>query len=168
MKHQISLALVTLLLSFSATAQLRWVDIGVNGLTCSACTRSVEMSIRRLAFVDTVVMSLEETTGRIHLREDQPVNLRQIAKAITNAGFSVRFLSINLDPSEISLSVTGEFTFQGQQFAWVDYPTHPLKKPVSLVLIEEGFLPKKDLLEWRKKHNITQSSQQIWHVVQAG
>src|ERR1700749_3409802 len=30
-----------------AFAQFSWAQIGVDGLTCSACTRSVEMSIRK-------------------------------------------------------------------------------------------------------------------------
>ena len=66
--------------------------IGVNGLTCSACTRTVEMSIRKLSFVDQVEMNLENTEGNITFKKNSEVDVALIAKAVVNAGFSVRYL----------------------------------------------------------------------------
>ena len=86
----------SLAISVDTFAGIKWIDVGVNGLTCSLCTRSVEMSIRRLDFVDTVMMSLETTEGRIYVKPDVPVNVEQIAKAVVNAGFSVRFIATQL------------------------------------------------------------------------
>ena len=98
--HYFQVVLTTVLLlicSKESKAGIQWVEVGVNGLTCSMCTRSVEMSIRKLEFVDSVVMDLETTEGRIFLRPNVPFNLGQIAKAIVKAGFSVQFVKIRLD-----------------------------------------------------------------------
>lgn len=90
---KLSLSIVFILVHFfSAQAQFNWVMIGVNGLTCSACTRTVEMSIRKLNFVENVEMNLENTEGKISFKNNAEVDISQIAKAVVNAGFSVRYL----------------------------------------------------------------------------
>lgn len=164
--------LLTALLLCSLTqsyAGLKWADVGVNGLTCSMCSRSVEMSIRRLWFVDSVAMSLETTEARIFFKSNEPVDLRQLAKAVVNAGFSVRFIKLQLDFSDIPVSADGSFVFQGQRFEWLDFAAK-LNTPVALQLVDEYFLPKKQSAEWRKKltsREVT-ASRNVLHVVQHG
>jgi copper chaperone CopZ len=163
--------LILLLLTVSATqswAGLKWIDVGVNGLTCSMCTRSVEMSLRRLDFVDSVVMSLETTEGRIFFKPNTPVNLNQLAKAVTNAGFSVRFLKLQITFDDIPLNSDGSFVFQGQPYQWLDFKDK-VKGAVALKLVDESFLPKKESTEWKKKFvTLKPGNQKILHVVQQG
>lgn len=88
------LPVLLLLCGFSqAKAQFTYAMIGVNGLTCSACTRAVEMSIRKLDFVQDVQMNLEQTEGKVIFKRDQEVDLSAISKAVLSAGFSVRYMS---------------------------------------------------------------------------
>lgn len=132
-------------------AGIKWVDVGVNGLTCSMCTRSVEMSLRKLDFVDSVAMSLEAAEGRIYLRGNTPVNFERLAKAVVNAGFSVRFIRIQFSFEDIKMSDKGLFTCDNQVFKWINYKEPFNKKPVALKLIDEGFLPKKEAVKWKKR-----------------
>jgi copper chaperone CopZ len=169
--YLISMAIIALMsVSQSSTAGMKWVDLGVNGLTCSMCTRSVEMSIRRLDFVDTVVMSLESAEGRIYLKSNVPVSFEQLAKAVVNAGFSVRFIKVQFDFNDIEIGTDGTFTYEGQAFKWIDFTTKRIKAQVALKLIDEGFLPKKESGEFKKKLNLYKNSpgQKVLHVYQEG
>jgi hypothetical protein len=150
-------------------AGLKWAEVGINGLTCSMCSRSVEMSIRRLGFVDSVSMSLEATEGRIFFKPNEPVDLYQLAKAVVNAGFSVRFIKLQWDFSDIPLSGDGSFVFHGQPFKWLDVPAK-VNKPVTLQLVDENFLPKKESTEWKKKltSKDATANRNVLHVVQRG
>jgi cation transport ATPase len=113
MRISCSIILVlSLTLTISSKAQILSAKVGVNGLTCSMCTRSVEMSLRRLDFVDSVVMSLENTDGEIFFKENHPINLELLVKAVTNAGFSLRFLKIQLDLRDIEINESGLFVFK--------------------------------------------------------
>jgi copper chaperone CopZ len=132
-------------------AQILAAKVGVNGLTCSMCTRSVEMSLRRLDFVDSVGMSLENTEGVIYFKKDLPVNLDQIAKAVVNAGFSVRYVSIQLHLNYIQPQQDGSFNVHGRDFIWIDYNKTTTKKPLWLKVIGEPFLPKAEMKIWRSK-----------------
>lgn len=77
--------------------EVKQVLIGVNGLTCSQCTRSTEISIRKLRFVKDVQMNLEQTSGVITFKDGADVDLKSIAKAVVKAGFSVREMKVVLD-----------------------------------------------------------------------
>ena len=158
----IFIALATCVTAFSG---VKWVDIGVNGLTCSLCTRSVEMRLMRLGFIDSVSMSLEKTEGRVYFRSNEPIFLNEIAKAVVDAGFSIRFVRLEFNFDDVNVEADGSFTFQGKNFLWLDYPGLA-KGNVSLKLVDEAFLPRKESSSWKKKIESTKTSgQRVYHVV---
>jgi len=96
-------------------AQVLNAKVGINGLTCSQCSRSVEMQLRRLSFVKNVDMNLEQTEGCLQFREGAAIDFSKIAKAVRDAGFSVRFLQAEIDLSGASIKANG-FTIGGETF----------------------------------------------------
>ena len=169
MSPKFLLTIIISLCSLTPTlAGLKWVDFGVNGLTCSMCSRSVEMSLKRLDFIDNVVMDLETTEGRIFFKPNLPIDLHSIARAVVNSGFSVRFVRMQVSFDDMTLSPDGSFTLHGQKFMWVDFQ-NKVNGPVALKLLDENFLPKKESAEWKKKLLASKSSdQKVLHVVQQG
>ena len=147
---------------------IKWIDVGVNGLTCSMCSRSVEMSIRHLDFVDSVAMSLERTEGRIYFKSGALVNLKKIAEAVVDAGFSVRFLRLEFSFKDVPVAPDGSFTFQGQSYQWLQFKDGSATGNVALKLIDEGFMPKKESLLLKKRLGIITGSagHKVLHVVQ--
>src|SRR5688572_13483114 len=72
-----------LLLSISGfSQQFKTVEIGIDGLTCSMCSRATEMNIRKLPFVDSVAMDLTNTNGVVTFKKDTQVDLDRIAEAV--------------------------------------------------------------------------------------
>lgn len=130
-------------------ASIQYISIGVNGLTCSMCTRSVEMSIRKLDFVDRVVMDLENTEGVVYLKRDGNVDLRKVAKAITNAGFSVRFMRIQVDFNSPVTDVC--FSIGPDSFQLIGESKTPVGVKADLILVGDEFMPKKEFAALRKQ-----------------
>ena len=81
----------------SAGGSVHHVNIGVNGLHCSACTYSVEQAIRKLDFVRLVKMDLNQREGSIYFQEAAKIDYAALAKAVFDAGFSVRSFIIVFD-----------------------------------------------------------------------
>lgn len=152
------------LVPVKSIAGLKWIDVGVNGLTCSLCTRSVDRSISRLEFVDSVTMSLENTEGRIYVKDVGAIDLKRISKAITDSGFSVRFVRLQLDVNDIRIDTGGFFSFKGQRFQWLEFKNSALKSEVTLTVIDDGFLPKREANQWKKKLAIM-PDQNICHLI---
>ena len=160
MKSNLRLGIFLLVMIFGLVpeesfAGLKWIDVGINGLTCSLCTRSVDRSINRLEFVDSVTMSLENTEGRIYVKNVEAINLKRITKAITDAGFSVRFVRLQFDFRDTRIDKEGFFSFKGQRYRWLQLKSNSLQNDVALTLIDEGFLPKKESNQWKKKLRIS-------------
>lgn len=160
--------LLTATAATSALGGIKWAEIGVNGLTCSMCSRSVEMSVRRLDFVDRVEMSLETTEGRVYFKPGSLIDVNQLARAVVNAGFSVRFVRLEISFDDITLNKDGSFVFQGQSYQWLDFRNPPASQ-AALKLVDENFLPRKESALWKKKIGSSKSGdQRILHVVDPG
>jgi copper chaperone CopZ len=129
---------------FKADAQFETVYIGVNGLTCSQCTKSVEMQIRKLDFVADVQMNLEHTEGKVILKKNIKPDMDKIAQAVVNAGFSVRYLQADF-VIDHSVTQTGAcFKYMGDEYVFTDAQKDQLKGTVKLKFIGKKYLPKNE------------------------
>jgi copper chaperone CopZ len=144
--------LLVLLFSQTTWAKVTSVQIGVDGLTCSMCTRSVEMAIKKLAFVEVVKMDLKQTQGTITFKAGQNVNFKQLAKAVKDAGFSVRYLKAIVDdlPTVKNEAVTiGDNTIKLVNAVSDKSNT----KATTLVLLGFDYMNKKSLKTWQTKYS---------------
>lgn len=133
-------------------AQIESATIGVNGLTCSQCSRSVEMALKKLPFVLKVDMNLAQTIGTVYFKKGENVNLDKLAQAPRDAGFSTRFVKLKLNLSELN---QGEncFVVQGKVFYFLQ-PLAARHSPTGdFQVIAKGFLPKKELRNYDLKTN---------------
>lgn len=144
---------------WSSYAGLRWVDVGVSGLTCSVCSRSVEMQIGKLDFVDSVYTDLQRAESRVYLRDGSAIDMRKIAKAVVDAGFSVQFLKVDLNFEDISIDADGSFDIQGQSFQLIG-DKDELHSDRVLKLVDRHFLPRKEALIWKDQIKTLDSSDQ--------
>lgn len=137
---------VLLLTALGAKAQFTEAKIGVNGLTCSQCSRNVEMRLRKLDFVKDVKMNLEHTEGTIIFKENAKVNMDKVAQAVIDAGFSLRFLSATF---HFTGNLNGNcFSYGGDSYQLVSNTT---KKPdgiISLKFLGKNYLSKKEYKQW--------------------
>ncbi len=153
-------------IGFSARAQFQTVSIGVNGLTCSQCTRTVEMSIRKLDFVADVQMNLQHTEGKITLKQGVKADMEKVAQAVINAGFSVRYLDAEFT-ADPSVTVSGGcFSYNGDEYVFTEAPKEALKGTVKLKFIGKKFLPKNEYKKMEQYMNATCGSTtgKVYHV----
>lgn len=133
--------------SITTYGQIKEVQIGVNGLTCSQCTRSVEMSIRKLPFVQEVEMNLEHTNGKISFKPDAKVDIEQIAQAVYNAGFSVRELQATM---QFDGAATGQCSrIAGDTYVFLKSDMPKQEDDVIVKFIGEQYLLKKEYKNWK-------------------
>lgn len=148
MKTASFVLLLLLAISLHCRADIGQVKIGVNGLTCSQCTRSVEMSLRKLDFVQDVTMDLAHTEGVIRFRTGAHVDLSKIALAVHDAGFSLRSMHATMDIGPDPLP--GNCLNMGSDlFVFLNHPPPPEQSSFQVQLIGEKFLLKKDLKRWK-------------------
>lgn len=135
---------IFLFASVECEAQIKSAKIGVNGLTCSACCRTVEMSIRKLSFVKDVKMNLENTDGEIFFANGADVDIEKIAKAITNAGFSVRFITASFLFSNLKVGKGFCFNAGKYNLQFINATERVLNGETKIKFEGQQFQPKGD------------------------
>lgn len=144
--HAFSFTLLLLFCTgwYSANAQFQTVFIGVNGLTCSQCSRTVEISIRKLDFVADVQMNLEHTEGKIILKNGKKADMEKIAQAVTDAGFSLRYLKADLTIDN-SINTSGQcVNYKGDEYVFTAAPKQPLTGTVHLTFLGKKYQSKSE------------------------
>jgi copper chaperone CopZ len=141
--------LVSLLLVlgfYTTKAQFTYAEVGINGLTCSQCSRNVEMSIRKLPFVKDVEMNLAHTEGKIFFVKSGKVDIDKIAQAVRNAGFSVRYLKAGF----VFGKTTGScFTYQGDTYSMMHVPANLPDSAATITFIGSAYQARKDFKKWQ-------------------
>jgi len=135
--------------ALSAPAQVRHFELGVNGLTCSACSRTVEVSLRKLPFVKDVQMNLEHTEGQIFFKDNTNIDIAKIAKAVVDAGFSVRYLRGSYAVNNLSISPGNCIEVFGNKFVFVKSADKTLNGAVTLQFIGDKYMPRKEAKQWQ-------------------
>ena len=75
-------------------SQLTKATIGVDGFTCSLCTKGVEGQFESLDFVKSVKADLKNTLFVLTFKSKPAINIKDLNSAVTDGGFSVRNISI--------------------------------------------------------------------------
>ena len=137
-----------LLVSLRAHSQFTSAELGVDGLTCSMCARSVEMSIRRLPFVKEVTVDLRATTMKVEFKKGQPVNIEKLASSVDDAGFTVRSLRASYIFNNMSAADGACFTQDGASYDFVGTGRKVLNGETVLKFIGDQYLSSDELAKW--------------------
>jgi copper chaperone CopZ len=142
--------LLCIALALNSKAQFTQAELGIDGLTCSACTRSVEMSLRKLDFVKDVKMNLDNTNGVITFKENSPISIEKIAKAVVDAGFSVRYLQATFKAGLTMPMLDNHCLVEGDVvYQFVHTDVAQLKDDLVFKFIGKEFLPAKEYRKWK-------------------
>jgi copper chaperone CopZ len=142
--------ILALLFACNSKAQFTSAELGVDGLTCSACTRSVELSIRKLDFVKDVQMNLDNTVGQITFVPGKQIYIEKLAKAVMDAGFSVRYLQATFNTDlPIPIKDTHCFMADSVAYQFVKVSPYKLENGAVFKFIGKEFLSSKEYKKWK-------------------
>ena len=115
-------------------AQIDELRIGVDGLTCSQCTRSVEVKLRQLPFIADVSMDLANTSGVLHLKPNVRFRPADVPKAVKDAGFTIRYLQIVTREAGFTVSGSNCVAIAGLNIQVDDFKAPDAGAPLILEL----------------------------------
>ncbi|HEY8402333.1 MAG TPA: heavy metal-associated domain-containing protein [Cytophagaceae bacterium] len=155
MKISLLKLLTLLIISWATTtngfSQILSAYIGIDGLTCSLCSNTVEKSIEELAFVKEIKMNLNETTAYVYFKENAKVDLNKLAKKVKDAGYSLRFTKITLILEKDSVQ-EGEIVQSGDlQFYFISLSQPITTTSSEITLIGRDFIARKEFSQWKSQ-----------------
>ena len=140
---------LVIFLPWIATCQFKSASIGINGLTCSMCSKSVKMSLVKSDFVDRVAMDLNSNHCDIFFIEDEYIPIDKIAQAVIDTWFSVAYLIAWFDFNGQSIYTNSccNYAFDTYQFLNTRQPK--LAGKMNLKFIGTNFLSRSEMKKWR-------------------
>jgi copper chaperone CopZ len=140
---------VFLFLCGIAEARFTSVVLGIDGLTCSACSYGTERSIRKLDFVEDVKMELNKNTAEITFKKEKSISIDALVKKVYDAGFSVRSVDVVYHFDQ-PVSISNHILQLDSSVVYVlQSGTSSLSGDVNMKFIKEKYVPKKELLKWK-------------------
>ena len=131
-----------------AQGQFKSVEMGIDGLTCSMCSRSVEMSLVKLDFIDRIEMDLNSNSSEIFFREGMYVSIDKVAQAVIDAGFSVAYLNALFDFKEQPIDTHTCWNYAYETYHFLEVSQPQLKGETVLKFIGTNFLSRTELKKW--------------------
>jgi len=131
-----------------AQGQFKSVEMGIDGLTCSMCSRSVEMSLVKLDFIDRIEMDLNSNRSEIFFREGMYVSIDKVAQAVIDAGFSVAYLNALFDFKEQPIDTHTCWNYAYETYHFLEVSQPQLKGETVLKFIGTNFLSRSELKKW--------------------
>lgn len=147
-----------------AKAQFTKAELQVSGLTCSLCANTTEKSLKALPFVSEIKPDLVRNVYYITFKDNTPINFELISNKVKKSGFSVSYLktTYNFDNTQLA---DNSFTYGADTYKLLN-SDKPLKGPVSLTIVDQGFAPKSVTKKHLGKEPVptTTATGRIYHV----
>jgi|TARA_B110000046_G_scaffold102483_1_gene110125 copper chaperone CopZ len=147
--HKYIIFCLIIFLPWIAQGQFKSVEMGIDGLTCSMCSRSVEMSLVKLDFIDRVEMDLNSNRSEIFFNEEMYVSIDKVAQAVTDAGFSVAYLNASFDFKEQSIDTDACWNYAYDTYQFLDVSQPQLKGEMILKFLGTNFLSRSEMKKWK-------------------
>ena len=151
MKTKLFFAFLLLISTKFSVAQEGYVSasIGIDGLTCSACSYGTEKSLKKLDFVKEIKMDLNTKTAEIKFIPGKKVSVEALAQKVIDAGFSVRFIKVSFLFKDTYVKENSEYAYDTDVFHFIKTETKQLKGNHTLQFLGKKYLSTEEYKKWK-------------------
>lgn len=153
------LNILIILMSFIySQANAMKVVISINGLTCSLCSKTVEISLKKIDYVNNVKMRLDSAIAVIDIDTTSNINLSLLPKAVKDAGFAVA--SVIVDFKGVMMPKDGCWFWKSNKLYVID----KTEGNEQMTLLGKGFSSKKETKKLKNKIYLKESCQDFEYI----
>jgi copper chaperone CopZ len=129
---------------FAANAQFKSASLQAAGLTCAMCTKAINKSLDRLAFVSKVEPDIKNSAFIITFKESAEVDFDALKNAVEDAGFSVAKLKVTASFNNVAVENDAHVQMNGKTFHFLNISNQKLNGQKSLVIVDKNFVTDKE------------------------
>lgn len=144
------LAILALCLAISSFAQIKSATLSASGLTCSMCSKAIFKALSKVPSVKSVNPDIEGSRYEIVFKENTPIVLDDLKKAVENAGFSVASLKVTANFPPTSIANDTHIEYGGATYHFIDVPAETISGERTFTVVDKKFLPDADYKRYAK------------------
>jgi len=142
MKYILSICLL-LQVSFSQ-AQFTGATLRASGLTCAMCSKAVFNALTGVPYVEKVQPDIQASTYQISFRPGANIDPDLMARAVTDAGFSVAKLELSGEFPETTIGKDSHITWNNHVYHFVQSSAKSIKGKQTIRLVDKMFVSAKE------------------------
>lgn len=139
---------------YSARAEFISADVGIDGMTCSMCSKGTEVTLKKLSFIDSIWIDLNDLVAHIRFKNEANVSIDEIRKMVEDAGFSVRSVNALFRFDTLTVSKDYHFVYHGNTYHFIGVDTKTLSGPVTLRFIDKPYVSKEEFGQLARKTDL--------------
>ncbi len=136
--------IIALLYSVNGFSQIKEASLKASGLTCSLCSKAIYKALTAIQFINEVKPNIQNSTYIISFKSGVQPDFDLIAKAVTNAGFSVAQLKLVVNFDNISINNNMHIKIENKEFHFLNVHNETLKGDRTIILIDKNFISARD------------------------
>ncbi len=134
---------VSILLAFTANAQVTTVTIQASGLTCSMCSNSINKALKTLPFAESIVPNIKTSSFVVNIKPGSKVNFDDIKNKVEAAGFFVANMKVNMHFENQKISDNEHFNVDGITFHFLNVKDQTLNGNKTIQILDKGYVSAK-------------------------
>ncbi len=138
----------------TARAEFVSAEVGIDGMTCSMCSKGTEVTLKKLPFIDSIWVDLNDLVAHITFKKDATVSIDEIRAMVEDAGFSVRSINAVFRFEHLTIGKDYHYVYNGDTYHFIGAPKETLSGPVTLRFVDKPYVSKKEFLELAKKTDL--------------
>lgn len=161
--------LLLLLVLNKASAQFKTATLGINGLTCSLCSYSVEKELEKVDCIAAVEMDLNQNIAKLIFEENIPVDMKAVVNAVYKAGFSVGYTQALFNFDNVTLTEQVYFLYEEVEYRFVNTLEEDLQGEHIIKFIDKKFVVDTVFKTWKEKIKLSDkkipvSKNTVYHI----
>jgi copper chaperone CopZ len=144
--------IISVIFSFTATAQVTKVSLQASGLTCSMCSNAINKAIKSLGFVDKVDANIKNSTFDIVIKPNSNVDFDKLKEKVEDAGFFVASFTATIQFDNVAIANDAHVNVGENAFHFLNVKGQTLTGNKTIKLLDKGFVPAK---EYKKNGSLT-------------
>lgn len=147
--------IILLFVGLNANAQFTKANLQAAGLTCAMCTKAINKSLEKLAFIQSVDADIKTSTFNIEFKKEVNMDIDALRKAVEDAGFSVANLKITGTFNDVKVEKDAHVKIDGKTFHFLNVNSQTLSGVKTLQLTDKNFISAKDFKKYSSSSKMT-------------
>lgn len=142
--------LFLLLQANNLSAQFTGATLKASGLTCAMCSKAVFNALSAVPYVEKVQPDIQASTYQINFKSAANIDPDLMAKAVTDAGFSVAKLEMTGSFPETAIEKDGHVIWNNNVYHFVQSSVKTIKGKQTIRLVDKLFVSAKEQKNYAK------------------
>lgn len=142
--------LFLLLQANNLSAQFTGATLRASGLTCAMCSKAVFNALSAVPYVEKVQPDIQASTYQINFKSAANIDPDLMAKAVTDAGFSVAKLEMTGSFPETAIEKDGHVIWNNNVYHFVQSSVKTIKGKQTIRLVDKLFVSAKEQKNYAK------------------